>query len=92
MQNPNANAYGFGSLPAGLCTSPPVPPCADPRFGAVTEYLTKAVSNYNGMIVSFQHRLKGWSEGLFQANYTYSHAFDEVSNGGLFDFTSVGLI
>jgi hypothetical protein len=92
VQNANANAYGFGSLPAGLCTSPPVPPCADPRFGAVTEYLTKAVSNYNGMIVSFQHRFTGWSEGLFQANYTYSHAFDEVSNGGLFDFTSAGLI
>jgi hypothetical protein len=39
------------------------------------------------MVVSFQHRFSGWSQGLFQANYTYSHAFDEVSNGGLFSFT-----
>jgi hypothetical protein len=29
--NPSANAFGFGPFPAGLCASPPVPPCADPR-------------------------------------------------------------
>jgi len=91
LQNANANAYGFGSLPAGLCMSPPVPPCADPRFSGVTEYVTNAVSNYNGMVVSFQHRFTHWTQGLFQANYTYSHAFDEVSNGGLLSFTSAGL-
>ena len=28
---------------------------------------------------------------MIQANYTYGHAFDEVSNGGIFAFTSVGL-
>ncbi len=38
LQDPNANAFGFGSLPSGQCTSPPVPPCADPRFSEVTEY------------------------------------------------------
>lgn len=86
-QNPNANAYGFGSLPTGQCTSPPVPPCADPRFSKVTEYASAAVSNYNGAVISFQHRFSRWTQGLFQANYTYGHAFDEVSNGGLFGFT-----
>ena len=91
LQNANANAYGFGSLPAGFCTSPPVLPCADPRFSGVTEYVTSAASNYNGMVVSFQRRLTRWSQGLFQANYTYGHAFDEVSNGGLLSFTSAGL-
>jgi len=91
LQNANANAYGFGSLPAGLCTSPPVPPCADPRFSGVTEYVTSAVSNYNGMVVSFQHRFTLWTQGLFQANYTYSHALDQVSNGGLLGFTSASL-
>jgi hypothetical protein len=88
VQNPSANAWGFGSLPAGLCTSPPVPPCADPRFSGVTQITTNAVSNYNGMVVSFRHRFSRWSQGLFQASYTYCHAFDEVSNGGLFSFTS----
>ena len=34
--NSSANAWGFGSFPAELCTSPPIPPCADPRFSGVT--------------------------------------------------------
>jgi hypothetical protein len=85
--DPNVNAFGFGSLPAGLCESPPVPPCADARFGGVTEIRSEAVSNYNGMVVSFRHRFQHWGQGLFQANYTYGHAIDEVSNGGLFTFT-----
>jgi hypothetical protein len=45
------------------------------------------VSNYNGMVASFQHRFTGWGQGLFQANYTYGHALDEVSNGGYGQFT-----
>lgn len=85
--NPSANAFGFGSLPAGECASPPVPPCADPRFSAVTQITSAAISNYNGMVVSFRHRFSRWSQGLLQANYTYGHAFDEVSNGGLIPFT-----
>jgi len=94
VQNPNANAFankandfGFGSFPT-LCTTPYVPPCADPRFGGVTEYQTNAVSNYNGMVVSFEHRVTRWGSGLFQVNYTYGHALDEVSNGGLSIFTT----
>jgi hypothetical protein len=87
VQNLSANAFGFGSLPTGKCTSPPVPPCADPRFSEVTTVSSAGVSSYNGLLVSFQHRFSGWSQGLFQANYTYGHALDEVSNGGLFQFT-----
>jgi hypothetical protein len=83
VQNPNANAFGFGSFPESVCTtSPPIPPCADPRFGQVTKWDTDAVSNYNGMVVSFEERFNRWGSGLFQANYTYSHGLDEVSNGG----------
>jgi hypothetical protein len=91
IQNANANAYGFGSLPPALCASPPVPPCSDPRFGAVTEFFTGAVSNYNGMVASVQYRFRRWTQGLFQANYTYSHTFDEVSNGGFNGFTNTSL-
>jgi hypothetical protein len=86
-QNPDANAFGFGPFPAQLCSSPPVPPCADPRFGQVTEYTTPAISNYNGMVVSFEQRFNRWGQGLFQFNYTYGHALDEVSNGGFVQFT-----
>jgi hypothetical protein len=85
--DPDVNAFGFGSLPAGLCASPPVPPCADARFSGVSELRSEAVSNYNGMVVSFRHRFRRWGDGLFQANYTYGHALDEVSNGGLYSFT-----
>jgi Carboxypeptidase regulatory-like domain len=92
VQNPNANAFGFGSFPTGVCTSPPVPPCADPRFGGVTELRTNAISNYNGMVVSVEQRFTRWGSGFFEVNYTYGHALDEVSNGGLSYFTTGGSI
>ena len=88
IQNPNANSWGFGSLPAGRCTNP-IPDCApDPRFSEVLVGDTRAVSNYNGIVVSFQHRLNRWNHGIFQTNYTYAHALDEVSNGGLAPFSN----
>jgi hypothetical protein len=85
--NLNANAYGFGSLPKAVCSSPPVPPCADVRFGGVTQYETSAISSYNGMVVSFEQRFTRWGSGMLQVNYTYGHALDEVSNGGIGYFT-----
>ncbi|HWY59872.1 MAG TPA: carboxypeptidase regulatory-like domain-containing protein [Terriglobales bacterium] len=90
VQNANANAFGFGSLPAKLCTSPPVPPCADPRFSGVTEFETNAVSTYHGGIISLKHQFTRLTQATFQANYTYSHALDEVSNGGFFTFSGNG--
>jgi len=87
VQNPSANAYGWGPFPIMLCSSPPVPPCADPRFAGVTQYTASGISNYNGAVVSFQRRFAGFGNGLFQANYTYGHALDEVSNGGIAQFT-----
>jgi len=92
VQNPNANAFGFGSFPAAVCTIPYVPPCADPRFGGVTELQTNAISNYNGMVVSFEQRFARMGGGLYQVNYTYGHALDEVSNGGLSFFTNGGFV
>ena len=88
VQNPSANAFGFGLFPATVCASPPVPPCADPRFAGVTEYTTPGISNYNGVIVSFRRRFTGFGNGLFQVNYTYGHALDEVSNGGQAEFAT----
>ena len=92
LLNPNANAYGFGALPAAVCSSPPVPPCADPRFAGVTDITSIAVSNYNAMVVSFLQRFSRWGSGMIQANYTYGHALDEVSNGGLIQFTAAGML
>ena len=84
--NPNANAFGFGSFPASSCSSPVVAPCYDSRFTEVTQYESAAVSNYNGMVISFEQRFTGWGSGMLQVNYTYGHALDEVSNGGIAQF------
>ena len=86
--DPNANAFGFGSLPRGRCNNPE-PSCApDPRFGQVTQITTNTVSNYHGTVVSFRHRFSHLTQGLFQANYTFGHALDEISSNGWFIFTS----
>lgn len=72
---PSACPGGFIGLPASA---------PDPRFSAVTEVHSVGVSNYDGLVVSFQHR---FDKGLqVQVNYTWSHALDEVSNGGFLIF------
>ena len=86
VPNPNANAHRFGSYPAEPCGSPPVAPCYDSRFAEVVQYETDAISNYNGMVVSFEQRFTRWGSGMLQVNYTYGHALDEVSNGGIEEF------
>jgi len=75
--NPSAPAcpFGFAGLPAAA---------PDPRFGVVNELRSVAVSNYNGLAVSFQLRLKQALQ--LHTNYTWSHALDEVSNGGILSF------
>jgi len=88
--NPSANAFGFGSLPANLCTSASGPACADPLFSQITEINTTAISSYAGMVASLRHRLHRWTQGLLQANYTFGHALDE--SGGLNTFTSASLM
>jgi hypothetical protein len=63
---------------SGLPLSP-----MDPRFGVVTEVQSNGVSNYNGFTVSLARR---FSQIQVQANYTWSHALDEISNGGFLPF------
>ena len=62
----------------GLPTAPP-----DARFGTVTEAQSSAVSNYNGLTVSLQRKFTSLQ---LQANYTWSHALDEISNGGFLQY------
>ncbi len=62
----------------------------DARFGAVTQLSTGANSHYNGLQLTAEKRL---SHGLqVQANYTWSHCMDEVSNGGFLQFSSAGIL
>ena len=64
---------------AGLPSSAP-----DPRFGTVTEISNGGVSNYNGLTVSFQRK---FSAVQIQANYTWSHALDDISNAGFLPYS-----
>jgi hypothetical protein len=56
----------------------------DPMFKTISETTFAGTSNYNGLNVSLQHRFGAGFSGTF--NYTWSHALDMVSNGGLLPF------
>jgi hypothetical protein len=80
IQNGFGNAYlnnltafpnGFGGLPI---TAP------DPRFNSVTEITNSGRSNYDGLSVQYKRALSWGFQG--QIAYTWSHALDNVSNGG----------
>jgi len=65
----------FAGLPA---TQP------DPRFSTVTEIGNYGVSNYNGLVASFTRRVSDSFQ--LQAGFTWSHALDDISNGGFLPF------
>lgn len=74
----NANgraSYGF--LPN---TAP------DSRFRVITNLANDAVSNYNGFTAQFRRSFSYGFQG--QVSYTWSHAQDDISNGGLGEFFS----
>ncbi len=81
---------GFQTVCQG-CFSPfPYSHSTDPRFGAVTQLSTGANSHYNGLQLSAEKRL---SYGFqVQANYTWSHCIDTVSNGGFLQFSAGGIL
>jgi hypothetical protein len=72
--NEGVNAYGFGSLPAAAPSA---------SFGLVTEIGSGATSNDNTLTTSLVRRGKSLT---LQFNYEWSHALDEVSNGGFNPF------
>jgi Carboxypeptidase regulatory-like domain/TonB-dependent Receptor Plug Domain len=74
--NPYLNGFGQANLP----TSVP-----DPRVGRVNFLSSGAVSNYNGLTLSIQEQAWHGLSGRF--NYSYSHALDESSNGGVLPFS-----
>jgi Carboxypeptidase regulatory-like domain/TonB-dependent Receptor Plug Domain len=78
VQNPDLNGFGFGSLPAQP---------TDPRVGRVNFLYNGGVSNYNG--VTFSIRENTWHGLSGRLNYTYSHALDDLSNGGLEPFSAI---
>ncbi len=87
LVNPLLNAYCGAACQGALGVSafaglPAAPP--DTRFSAVGEASNPGVSNYNGMSATFTGHI---SHSLaVQASYTWSHALDDISNGGFLPF------
>jgi Carboxypeptidase regulatory-like domain len=74
----------FPNASLGLAGIPATPP--NGNFSAVTEIYSGAVSNDNQLTTSYQRRL---TYGLtVQASYTWAHALDEISNGGVLPYSS----
>jgi hypothetical protein len=87
IQNGGLNAFCDPTNLDGPCPGTPfvgLPTAAPaPAFGVVTQYQTEGVSNYNGVTVSANHRFTGVLKGEAGINYTYGHALDLASNGGI---------
>jgi Carboxypeptidase regulatory-like domain len=79
--NNSINAFNAGGAP-GFPTLAAVAP--NGNFSQVTQIYSGADSNYNGLTLT---ATKQASYLTFQFNYTYSHALDEISNGGFNSFS-----
>jgi hypothetical protein len=77
VQFPYSNAFGFGGLPAS-----PI----DTRVKSVTQLTNTGVSNYNGITLSIQEQAPGLGFSG-RLNYTYAHALDDISNGGVLPYS-----
>lgn len=75
VQNGFANAAALGGPFNGIPSAQP-----DPRFLSVTELSNQGISNYNGLTIQYRRAFSKGFQG--QISYTWSHALDDVSNGG----------
>ena len=80
--NNGVNAYNSGKAPGFSELSTSAPP--NPNFASVTEVSSSSVGNFNGVVAFWQHRARDLTVNL---NYQYSHALDEISNGGFDGFS-----
>ncbi len=95
--NPNLNAYcgfacpgtlesTFGLASGALSSFTGLPATVpDARFSMVNEVGNPGVSNYNGLVLSFSRNVS--TDFQVQASFTWSHALDDISNGGFLPFT-----
>jgi len=77
---PNAfDEYGVFTGVSSVAQAPAVP-----NYGEVTQFQSGAISNYDGLQVTFRKQFSHWVTA--HANYTWSHNLDETSNGGVFTY------
>jgi len=81
---------GYQTVCSGCFAPFPYGASTDARFGAVTQLNTGANSHYHALQTTAEKRL---GHGLqVQANYTWSHCVDTVSNGGFLAFSAGGIL
>ncbi len=85
--NPALNAYCDASCTGalGVASFSGLPATApDARFSTISEAGNYGVSNYNGLTASFTRSVSQTFQ--VQASFTWSHALDDISNGGFLPF------
>lgn len=82
-QNVGVNAYVATGAAYGLPGKAPAP-----SFSDVNEIGSDGRSSYNGLVASWLYRGHGLNA---QLNYTFSHALDEISNGGMLPFNAASI-
>lgn len=84
LVNPYLNGFCSPAVcGSGFTALPSVAP--DPRVSAVQQLTNNGFSNYDGLVASVQQNL--WHGLTARLNYTYSHAMDNISNGGILPFS-----
>jgi hypothetical protein len=81
---------GYQTVCQGCFAPFPYSQPTDPRFGSVTQLNTGANSHYNGLQLTADKRLGHGFQ--IQANYTWSHCMDTVSNGGFLPFAAGAIL
>jgi hypothetical protein len=82
--NPYLNGYCTPAICGSGFTELPLA-APDASVAAVQQLTNNGYSNYHGLTVSLQQNLWHGFSGRF--NYTYSHATDNVSNGGILPYS-----
>ena len=91
LVNPYLNAFctttpaATASCPAGSFTQLPVGAAPDARVAAVQQLTNNGYSNYSGLTASVQQNL--WRGFTGRLSYSFSHATDNVSNGGILQYS-----
>jgi hypothetical protein len=84
-QNEAVNGYcPPSSCPNGFVGLPSTP--IDSRFNDVNQIQSIAVSNYNGLTAAVTHNFRAGLQ--LQGSFSWSHALDEISNGGFNPFNA----
>src|ERR1700733_15147980 len=90
LTNPYLNAFCTTAVCGSGFTEIPVGAAPDPRVAAVQQLTNAGYSNYHGLTASVQQNL--WHGLTARFNYTYSHATDNVSNGGVLPYSETNSI